>query len=241
MSGHSKWATTKRHKAVIDAKRSSIFTKLGNNITIAARKGGDPELNFSLRMAIEKARSFNMPKENVERAVKRGTGELGGATVEELTYEGFGPAKAGFIIEVLTDNKNRAGAEIRHLLAKHGGALGASNSVSWNFNRLGVIRIAAENLQNISHDELELELIEAGADDILPKEEGLAVLTNIENLKNIKKLLDDKNIKTESAEIEYIAKDEKKLGDEDKEKVEQFIEALEENEDVSNYYTDVTL
>ncbi|MFA5318629.1 MAG: YebC/PmpR family DNA-binding transcriptional regulator [Patescibacteria group bacterium] len=240
MSGHSKWATIKRAKEAKDAKRGNVFTKLGNNITVAARNGGDPEINFSLRIAIDKAKAANMPKDNIERAIKRGTGELGGAQIEELIYEGFGPAKSGFIIEVLTDNKNRSAAEIRHLLTKYGGSLGALNSVSWNFNHLGIIRIIKENLTG-DMDELELELIDAGADDIKKEEEGTTILTAIENLQKVKKLLDEKNIKTESAGIEYIVKDEKKISDEEKKRVEQFIEALEENDDVNNYYTDVNL
>lgn len=241
MSGHSKWATTKRQKAVVDAKRSSAFTKVANIITIAARKGGDPEMNFSLRMAIDRAREVNMPKENIERAIKRGTGELGGAVPEELTYEGFGPAKAGFIIEVLTDNKNRTAADIKHLLTKYGGALGASGSVAWNFEHKGVVRIAQENIAGVNWGELELELIDNGADDIKQEEEGIIILTKIENLNKLRKILENKKIAAESAAIEYVPKEEKKVGEEDKIKIEKFIEELEENEDVSNHYTDVII
>ena len=241
MSGHSKWATIKRAKETKDAKRSTIFTKLGNNITIAARKGGDPEMNFSLRMEIDKAKSANMPKDNIDRAIKRGTGELGGATVEELIYEGFGPAKTGFIIEVLTDNKNRTAAEIRHIFTKFGGSFGASNSVAWNFDRLGVIRVQSNDLKNINQEDLELGLIDAGADDIQKEIEGMTILTAIENFQAVKQLLDDKKIETESANIEYLAKEEKKLSEDEQNKVEQFIEALEESDDVTNYYTDAKI
>jgi len=240
MSGHSKWSTIKRAKEVKDAKRGNIFTKLGNNITAAARQGGDPEMNFSLRMAMDKAKSANMPKDNIERSIKRGTGELGGAQIEELIYEGFGPVKTGFIIQMVTDNKNRSAAEIRHIFTKYGGSLGATNSVSWNFKHLGVIRIIKENLPD-DMDELELDLIDVGADDIQKEEEGVTILTAIENLQKIKKLLDEKNVKVESAEIEYIAKDEKNVSEEEKKKIEQFIEALEENDDINNYYTDVNI
>ncbi len=240
MSGHSKWSTIKRAKEAKDAKRGNIFTKLGNNITIAAKNGGDPEINFSLRMAIDKAKVANMPKDNIERAIKRGTGELGGEQIEELTYEGFGPAKSGFIIEVLTDNKNRSAAEIRHLFTKHGGSLGATNSVSWNFDHLGVVRIAKENMPKET-DDLELALIDAEAQDIIKEEEGITVLTPIEKLQKIKGLFDEKNIEIESAGIEYISKDEKEITEEEKKKIEQFIEALDENDDVNNYYTDVVL
>ncbi|MDD4900980.1 MAG: YebC/PmpR family DNA-binding transcriptional regulator, partial [Patescibacteria group bacterium] len=172
MSGHSKWATTKRQKAVVDAKRGAAFTKYGNLITIAARKGGDPTSNFSLRMAIDKARGANMPKENIERAVKRGTGELAGAQIEELIYEGFGPAKTQFILKCLTDNKNRTAAEVRHLFADGGGAIG---SVMWNFKLKGVVLITAEELANkklLNDDNFELELIDVGAQDYKKEEAG---------------------------------------------------------------------
>jgi len=241
MSGHSKWATTKRAKEVKDKKRSSIFTKLANNITVAARKGGDPDMNFSLRMAIDKAKMANMPKENIERSIKRGTGELGGAAVEELVYEGFGPAKSAFIIETVTDNKNRSVSDIRHIFIKNGGNMGAAGSISWNFERKGVISIASENLPKNNWDELELELIDAGAEDINKEEAGATIVTAIGNLQAVKKFLDSKNISVESAELEYIAKEKKELNEEDLKKVEQFIDALDECEDVSNYYTDIIM
>jgi len=240
MSGHSKWATIKRAKESKDAKRGNIFTKLGNAITVAARTGGDPDSNFALRVEIDKAKSANMPKDNIERAIKRGTGELEGAQIEELTYEGFGPAKAGFIIEVVTDSKNRSAAEIRHIFTKHGGSLGATNSVSWNFNHLGIIRVLKENLPSET-DELELELIDAGVDDMKKELEGWTLYTAIENLQKVQTLLDAKNIKAESIGIEYIAKDEKNISEEEKSRVENFINALEESDDINNYYTDVNL
>jgi len=238
MSGHSKWSTIKRAKEAKDNKRSSVFTKLANNITIAARKGGDPDMNFSLRMAIDKAKSSNMPRDNVERAIKRGTGELGGVAIEELTYEGFGPVKSAFIIETVTDNKNRTASDIRHIFTKNGGGLG---SVFWNFDRKGVISISNVNLKDVDWDELELELIDTGAEDITKEEAGATIITAMENLQKVKKFLDSKNIKTESAELEYIAKEKKELSEEEKNKVEKFIDALDENNDVSNYYTDIIL
>lgn len=242
MSGHSKWATTKRQKAAVDAKRSSAFTKIANIVTIAARKGGNPEMNFSLRIAIDRAREVNMPKDNIERAIKRGGGELGDVTLEELTYEGIGPAKSGFILEIVTDNKNRAAAEIRHLFAKNGGALGTAGSVAWNFEHRGVIRIAAAELKskNLINDEFELELIDAGADDIKKEGEGWTITANIVNLSKVKNWLDDKKIITESAALEYVPKEEKEVSAEDKTKIQKLIEELEENQDVSNYYTDVS-
>ncbi len=238
MSGHSKWATTKRRKEAVDAKRGAIFTKLGNIISIAAReKGGDPETNFSLRMAIEKAKAANMPRENIDRAIKRGTGALGGEQIAELIYEGIGPANSQFIIKALTDNKNRSAATVRHIFTKYGGSLGA---VIWNFDLKAVFRIMNEEFK-IAGDEEELALIEAGADDILHEAEGVTVYAKPEDLQKLKKFFDDKGIATESAEIEYVAKDEAEISAEDKEKIEKFIEELDENEDVSDYYTNVNI
>ncbi|MCD4761494.1 YebC/PmpR family DNA-binding transcriptional regulator [bacterium] len=239
MSGHSKWSTIKRAKGAKDAKRGAIFTKLGNQITIAAReKGGDPDANFSLRIAIEKARSANMPKDNISKAIKRGTGELEGGQIEELYYEGIGPAKSQFIVKSLTDNKNRSAATIRHVFTKFGGALG---SVMWNFEQKGVLRITKEELENknIDFDNLELDLIDAGAQDIQKEDEGITIITKLEDLQKAQKYLEDKEVKIESAGIEYVVKDMAEKTDEDKEKIEKFIEALDDLEDVADYYTNV--
>jgi len=238
MSGHSKWATTKRQKAITDAKRSANFTKAANLITIAARKGGDPSTNFSLRITIDKAKQLNLPKENIERAIKRGTGELAGAQIEELIYEGFGPTKSQFVVKCLTDNKNRTAAAIRHLFAEHGGSLG---SVIWNFGQKGVIRITGEEAKSKNLPDIELELIDIGAQDIQEENEGLVIYTKPEDLQKVKQYLETKNIKTELADIEYVAKDDLDLTDEDKTKVEEFIASLDDNEDVSDYYTNVNL
>jgi len=235
MSGHSKWATTKRQKAEVDAKKGAIFTKIANMITIAAReKGGDPETNFNLRMAIEKGRSVNMPKENVERAIKRGLGELAGVAPEELIYEGFGPVKTHFIVKVLTDNKNRSAAEIRHLFAEYGGSLGA---VRWNFSEQGVIRVAAEDLPDAPDKEsFELSLIDAGAEDIKREEEGLTVYCQNQALPLVKKIFDRQNIPTESAAVEYVAKEKAALAPENRENLEKFLSALDECEEIVDYY-----
>jgi len=234
MSGHSKWATTKRAKAITDAKRGAVFTKLAKLITVAAReKGGNLDSNFNLRMVVEKARSANMPKDNIEKAIKRGTGELEGGQIEELYYEGVGPVNSQFVIKALTDNKNRSAAEIRHLFSKHGGSLG---SVMWNFDKKGVIRISEVNSKIL---DLELELIETGAQDIIQEEEGTIIITEIPDLQKVNKFLEDKEIKSESAEIEFIAKDEIEIEEGDKEKIEKFIEALEENEDIADYYSNL--
>lgn len=241
MSGHSKWATTKRQKAIVDAKKGAIFTKIAKLITIAARQGGDPTANFSLRIATDKARAVNMPKENIERAVKRGTGELSGAQIEELTYEGIGPAKSQFIIKCLTDNKNRTASVIRHQFSEAGGSLG---SVLWNFKLKGVILITTGELKSknlFNNDDFELELIDAGAQDFIKEAAGATIYTKPEDLQKVKQFLETKNIKTASAEIEYAAKEPVNLSDEEKIQVEKFIEELDNNEDVSDYYTNANL
>ncbi len=245
MSGHSKWAQIKRQKSVADQKRGNLFTKLARNITVAAREGGgDPETNFKLRVAIDQAKAANMPKDNIERAIKRGTGELKGEAIEEIIYEGFGPANSAFIIEALTDNKNRAVAEIRHIFSKHGGSLGGQNSVMWQFERKGVIRIGnwESVIRNLGFeaDELELKLIELGADDIQEEEGDLVIYTKVEDFQKVKEALDKEGIKTDYASLEYIAKETKKISDpQEKEQLQKFFSALEECDDVNEFYTNV--
>ncbi|MFA5131520.1 MAG: YebC/PmpR family DNA-binding transcriptional regulator [Patescibacteria group bacterium] len=238
MSGHSKWATTHRQKELVDAKRGAVFTKLANIITIAARKGGDPNGNPSLRAAVDRARDASMPKDNIERAIKKGTGELGGAILEELFYEGIMPPGIQVVVKCVTDNKNRSGSTVRHLFTKNGGAFGA---VMWNFSQLGVIRIASEEIKakKLSNEELELELIDLNISDFQKEEEGITVYTEIKDLQSIKEFLEAKDLKTESADIEYVAKEKLELPADSKEKMEKFIEALDENEDVSDYYTNL--
>lgn len=241
MSGHSKWATTKRAKAVVDAKRGAVFTKLANTITIAAReKGGDMETNPSLRAIVEKAKGFNMPKDNIERAIKKGTGELAGDVVEELYYEAVLPNNVQVVIKCLTDNKNRSAATVRHAVSKAGGSLG---SVMWNFEQKGVIIITKEELKNknINLEELELELIELDIDDFKPEEDVLIVLTKIENLQKVRKYLEDKNLAIDSAEIEYVAKDKNNLDEDSLEKIRNFAEELDDLEDVNDYYLNVEI
>ena len=237
MSGHSKWATTHRQKELVDAKRGAIFTKLANNISIAAKKGGDPDANPALRTAVDKARAANMPKDNVERAIKKGTGELGGAALEELYYEGIGAAGAQFIVKCVTDNKNRSASTVRHLFSKNGGSLG---SAMWNFDQLGVFRISGDELKEkkINFDDLELELIDQEARDIVKEEEGLTIMTELKDFQKMIDFLASKNLKTESAEIEYVAKEKLAITDTaESQKLEKFIDELEDNEDVSDYYT----
>ena len=236
MSGHSKWATTKRAKAVVDAKRASSFTRAAHLITLAAReKGGNPETNFSLRLAIEKARAVNMPKDNIERAIKRGTGELAGTTLEEITYEGFGPGGVALIIRTLTDNRNRSVSEIKHALSKHGGNLGAANSALWMFERRGTLGIDTAACT----DERELALIERGAEDIIKDEEGVTVLVSPENFQPVKEYLEAEGIMPAFAEVDLLPKEKISASLEDQEKIEQLVVVLEDMDDVVSVSTNL--
>lgn len=238
MSGHSKWATTHRQKEVADAKRGAIFTRLANTITIAAKEGGgDLASNFKLRLAIDKAKEGNMPKDNIERAVKRGTGELGEGQIEEILYEGFGPAGTALLIETLTSNRNRTVANLKHTLTKYGGNLGGNGSVAWMFDRLGVIRILNSELGDQNLDELELKLIDLGVRDVAKEPEGLVIYTEPPDLPKIKNEIEKLKLKVENAETEYIPKNKININDkETKEKLANLLDELEENEDVNNYY-----
>ena len=237
MSGHSKWATIKRAKAANDAKKGAVFTKMSNLITIAARKGTDPETNFSLRMAIDKARSVNMPKDNIERAIKKGSGNNDGQEIEELIYEAIGPAQSQFVIKCLTDNRNRTAAQIRHLLGKYNGSLGA---VLWNFEQQGIIMVKNEELEKINWEDFELELIDQDVLDFSKEDEGLTIYTSVSDLQKIKQFLENKGLVVESADIEYVAKEKKRIENEaEQNKIDKLIEALDNEEDVAEYYTNL--
>lgn len=240
MSGHSKWATIKRSKGAADAKRSALFTKLARAITVAAReKGGDPEINFSLRLAIEKAKAANMPKDNIEKAIKRGTGELEGGMIEEIIYEGFGSGGIAIIIKCLTDNKNRTSQSMKHILSKYGGSLGGPNSVMWQFEQKGVIRIANENLANKNSEELELQIIDLGAQDIIKESDSWVIYTKIEDLQKVSKGIEALGIEVEYADLEYVPKEYTDVAETTKEKTQKMFEALDDDEDVDDYYTNL--
>ncbi|MCD4704679.1 YebC/PmpR family DNA-binding transcriptional regulator [bacterium] len=229
MSGHSKWATTKHKKAIADSKRSNLFTKLAKIIMIAARDGADPNMNFKLRMAMDKARSLSMPKDNIERAVAKGSGTGESGPLEEITYEGYGPDGVAIIIEIITDNKNRSASEIRHTLSKYGGSLGASNSVLWQFDRKGVIYLKNTSI----NDEQELKIIDSGAEDIEKNGENIRLITAMEDLQIVQEKI--KNVvEIDSAELEYIPQNTVKVK---AEKMEKLFNALEENDDINNFYS----
>lgn len=238
MSGHSKWATTHRQKELVDAKRGAIFTRLANIISIAAKKGGDPESNPSLRAAIDKARDANMPKDNIERAIKKGTGELGGDQVEELYYEAIATAGVQFIVKCTTDNKNRSGSTVKHIFSKNGGAFG---SVMWNFSLQAVFMISNGELEKsgLSLDNLELSLIDQGIIDFKKEEDGVSIYAQAGDFQKIGDYLAGQGIKPESAELEYVAKEKQAVSTEDQEKLDKIMGDLEDNEDVSDYYHNI--
>lgn len=235
MSGHSKWATTKRAKAVVDAKRASAFTRLAHAVTLAAReKGGDPTTNFSLRLAIEKARDANMPKENIDRAIKRGTGEGGGVQPEEIVYEGYGPGGVALLIHTLTDNRNRTVSEIKHILSKHGGNLGSANSVAWMFEKQGAIGITGK-----LNDDQELALIEAGVSDIQFENDETTLITPPEKLVEVKECIENLGIPSVFAELDYKATTQLTPSSQDRQSFDQLCAELDEHGDITDYYSNL--
>jgi YebC/PmpR family DNA-binding regulatory protein len=199
MSGHSKWASIKHKKAATDAKRGQLFTKLARAITVAAREGGgDPDANYTLAAAVEKARSYSMPKDNIQRAIDRGTGEGGaGDQIERVVYEGYGPGGAAILVEALTDNRNRTGSEVRHAFDKHGGSLGEPNSVAWQFEKRGVILV---DTSRYSEDDL-IAAIDAGADDVAEDGDVLKVTSDPSSLAAVRAALEESGIEVQSAEL----------------------------------------
>ncbi len=235
MSGHSKWSTIKRKKAVIDAKRGKIFSKFVKEITVAARQGGgDIDGNPRLRLVVDNAKSANMPMDNIERAIKKATGEVEGAQYLELTYEGYGPGGVAVLVESVTDNKNRTVAEVRHSLNKHGGSLGETGSVAWMFDRKGVIALAS---QGKTEDDIMELVLDAGAEDIQTEEDFFEVTSALEDFENVRKALVDGGLEIENASLQWIAKNTVEISGDAAEKLEKMIDAIEDNDDVQNLYT----
>ena len=240
MAGHSKWAQIKRQKAANDAKRGQLYTKLGREIAVSARDGGgDPEMNFRLRLAIQRAKDANMPADTIERAVKRGSGELDDdIRLEDIFYEGYGPGGAALFIEALTDNRNRTVAELRNVLARGGGNLGESGSVAWMFDTRGQIII---ELSNGDPDEAMLESIELGAEDVQEEDGTLVVLTLLEQLESVRRGMEELGYTVESAELTRVPKT---MSEPDNDKATQsmrLIERVEDLDDVQKVYTNLEL
>jgi YebC/PmpR family DNA-binding regulatory protein len=238
MSGHSKWSTIKRKKGVTDAKRGQLFTKIAREIAIAAREGGpDPVVNFKLRLVVEKAKANNMPKDNIERAINRGAGLGKGEALEELTYEGYGPGGVALLVQVVTDNRNRAVAEVRRYFTKHGGNLGESGCVSWLFSPKGVITVPAGS---IDPDSLFEMAVEAGAEDV-QIDEVIEIYTAPEDFESVRQILEEAGAEIESASISMIPSTFSQVEEKRAVQALKLIEALEDLDDVQNVYTNVEI
>ncbi len=235
MSGHSKWATIKHKKAATDAKRGKVFTKLIKMLTVAAKNGGgNPDTNPSLRLAIDKAKEANMPQDNIDRAIKKGTGELPGVSYESISYEGYGPGGVAFYVDVLTDNKNRVTAEVRNIFAKCGGNLAGAGAVSWLFEKKGLFIV---NKSDAVEDKLMSIALDAGAEDMSDEGDTYEVKCQPVDYEKVKKALTDNKIKMESSEVTFIPKNTVKVASEQQAKqVLSLIEQLEDNDDVQNVY-----
>jgi YebC/PmpR family DNA-binding regulatory protein len=239
MSGHSKWHTIKHKKGIADAKRGQTFTKLIKELSITARQGGgDPDMNPRLRTVILKAKAANMPKDNIDRAIKKGTGELEGVSYEEILYEAYGPGGVALLIDILTDNKNRAAAEIRNLLNKGGGNLGAAGSVAYLFKRKGLITYEASKYKE---DDILAVAIDAGAEDVYNDGDSIEVTTSPEDFENVVKAMEAKSFQHTMAEIARVADTTVTLDNDKTQKALKLVEHLEDHEDVQNVATNLEI
>jgi YebC/PmpR family DNA-binding regulatory protein len=239
MSGHSKWKTIQHKKAATDARRGKMFTRLAREIVIAAREGGgDPEVNFGLRLAMDKAKAANMPKDNIERAVKRGTGELKGDELFEVMYEGYAPNGVALLVKVLTDNKNRTVSEVRRVFTRLGGSMADAGAVAWQFERKGYVAIAPDG---IDQDTIFEVAVEAGADDVLFSDDMIEVLAQVENFQSVRQALQDAGINVETAELSMLPKQTMQLDEKETLQVMNVIDALEELDDVQQVFSNLEI
>ena len=239
MSCHSKWSTIKHKKAAQDAKRGKVFTRLAREIVIAAREGGgDPEVNFSLRLAMDKAKAANMPKDNIERAIKRGTGELKGDELFEVMYEGYAPNGVALLVKALTDNKNRTVSEVRRVFTRLGGSMADAGAVAWQFERKGYVAIAPDGIDQDAVFEL---AVEAGADDVVFSDDMIEVLAEVENFQSVRQALKDAGISFETAELSMLPKQTMQLEEKETLQVMGVIEALEELDDVQQVFSNLEI
>lgn len=243
MAGHSKWANIKHKKARSDERKGKEFTKIAREIMIAVRTGGsaDPDANSKLKLAIQKAKAVNMPNENIQRAIKKGTGEIESEALEEIIYEGYGPAGVAILMEIATDNRNRTASEVRHIFSKNGGNMGESGCVAWMFKRSGLISIKKENLK-MDEEEFMLYVMDLGADDIKDEGEVYEIITAPENFMEVKEALEKENIPLEMADVVMLPENTVEITDEETAaKVLKLIEKLEDHDDVQNVYTNVSI
>lgn len=238
MSGHSKWSTIKHKKAATDAKRANVFTKLAKDVTIAARDGGDPEMNYKLRLVIDKAKASNMPKDNIERAIKRGTGELkDGAQIKEALLEAYGPGQIAMLIKVATDNKNRTLGEIRNILNKNGGKMVEGGSVSWQFEQMGILEI---DMNDQKREEVEMNIIDSGAQDYKIDGRNLSVFTQPSDLQKVREALEQAGLGIREATLGFIAKNAVEQDKSTKEKYEKLLVELEQHDDMVEIFDNIS-
>ena len=239
MAGHSKWSTIKRKKGALDQKRGKLFSTISKEITVSSRLGGkEIDSNPRLRQAVKKAKSLNMPNSNIEKAIKKGVGELDNVIIEEVSYEGYGPFGVAILIEAITDNKNRTVADVRHALSKFGGSLGQAGSVSWNFERTGIVLI---DKNQISENDIFEFSVENDCLEFFEDEDCFRLHFNSNDLYNKLDILENLNISVDSSFLAYVAKDEIKLSKDENEKVENLLDFLEELEDIQNVFSNQTL
>lgn len=236
MSGHSKWANIKRKKEATDTKRAGIFSKLGKELTVAVKMGGspDPNVNRKLRDVIAKCKANNMPNDNINRCIQKAAGDGNGANYEEITYEGFGPCGVAVIVEATTDNKNRTAADVRHIFSKAGGSLGVNGSVGYMFEKKGYILI--EKSESIDEDELMMTVLDAGADDFVPDEEYIEIFTSPDTFSDVLEAVEKTGAKIVESDVRQIANMKKELTEEEEEKMQNFLDRMDENDDVQNVW-----
>ena len=239
MSGHSKWSTIKRKKGAEDAKRGKIFTKIGRELAVAAREGGpDPEVNFKLRLVIEKAKQANMPKDNIARSIRRGAGLEKGEQLEQVVYEGYGPGGTAMIVRALTDNRNRAVADIRRAFSRHGGNLGENGCVAWMFEQKGYVTIP---LNGHDPDDLFMLAVDAGAEDVVVGEDTVEIFAEVSDFQAVQESLSEANIEMDIAELSMIPQTKMDLSPEQGIKVMGLVDTLDELDDVEKVYTNLNI
>lgn len=241
MAGHSKWNNIKHKKAKADAQKGKIFTKVAKEIIVAVKHGGaDPDANFSLRMALDKARVYNIPNDNINRAIQRGLGNVDGDNFDEFSYEGFGPGGVAVIIDLLSDNRNRTASDIRHIFSKHGGNMGENGCVSYMFDRKGTIYIDREQ-EARDEEEMLMLALEAGAEDLDVEAESYQIITSVADLEAVRSYLQEQKVPMESVELAMIPQTSVSVSGETAEKVLNLLDALEEHDDVQNVYTNADI
>lgn len=240
MSGHSKWANIKHKKGKADAMRGKIFTKLGKELAIAAKSGGDPSTNSKLADVIAKAKSNNMPNDTIQRAIKKGSGEMEGVDYEEIMYEGYAPGGVAVIVTTLTENRNRTAGDVRHIFDKNGGSMGVSGAVSWMFDKKGVILV--EKNDKTDEEELMMQALEAGAEDFTAEEDSFEILTSAESFSEVRQKLEDLGIEMASAEVTMVPQNYIDVADEeDAKKINKMLDMFDDNDDVQDVYHNAEL